>query len=260
MKNAVRKVHKKLPFWFVGLILTLVGIILLFSSNTIEDEFYSTFLTQLASVIMISGIFSLINTMFLNQSITTEVLEKFNLSESINRTGLKEINTLYNEIPFKKYFEKKLDEIIIIHSYGLTWTNNYEDYIKRQVSENNCKITVIILSENSGFAKPLAEHYNTDLRGLKNKINEVVESWKSINKLSKNNNISLYKSKSLPSYSLYKFDNDIISIYNPLSKDKTKSLNSILITKNNEEKSMYNSFMEDVEKLISQSENINLGS
>lgn len=256
MKNRIRKIRKVLPYWLVGLVLLLAGIILIFYSEKIENEIWKSGIEKLATAITITGIFSLINNLFLSFNLIEIILEKIKLNTDINDSGLIRVFNRFNKINFLDYFDKEIDEIDIAHTYGRTWTRQYEDELKNQVQNNDTKIRVVLQNPDSKFVSGLASHYGTTPDALKKMIEGTIHIWKEIrNSVSKKSNIELYLADMLPSYSHYRFDDAIITIVNPKSKGKTKKLNAFSCKNQKAENTLYYNFHYDFKQLITNSKN-----
>lgn len=257
---------KNLPYWLVVVIILLIGIGLLY----IDEKFFndnspliSSVLNKASTAIIITGLFSLLNTIILRKNLINLIYNKIRLKQGIDEVGVIDLFTDIRDIDFREYFKNCKKEIDILHVYGQTWTSNHEQAIVDALNKRKCKIRVIILSEESPFIGGLASYYGYKEEKLKKKIQEVKTIWQHIlgrvNNKSSKKKLIVYQVNMLPAYALYRFDDILIKIDARLiSKSKTKELNSLICQENEFSPSYYSNYKRDFDLLTSDLSTIEL--
>ncbi len=150
-----------------ALILGLVGVLMLFLCELIGDGIIKNLVSEIGSAILISGILGIIDEYVLKEGLVELILEKINIRDEVNKTGLEEIVSGITEINYKYYFKNAKKNIDIIHIYGRTWTNNNIDEITDRILRTNCKVRVILVNPESKFVPGLEEHFQYESGKLK---------------------------------------------------------------------------------------------
>lgn len=158
----------------LSLICAVVGILCMWLGNDLIEN--------VGSVLLISGIYTIIDNMFLKESLIDLVVKKVKLDREIDDTGLTQIDSTLTNINYKDYIENAQNNIDIIHNYGRTWTTNNFDFIKNTVMNKECKVRVVLLNPESLFVSALERHYGYSDGRLVDLIKEVTEKWKSLDK------------------------------------------------------------------------------
>lgn len=261
------KQNYKQMYTIIALGTATVGLILIVMSNLINSGFIATSLQNVASALIIAGIFSLVNEYMLKDKLVELVLDKIHLKESIDKTGI--VSILYNisDINYKTFIKGSTKKIDIVHVYGRTWTsNNLDDLREKYLSSSfNVEIRVILVSPDSPFIDGLAASYGTTTDELRKTIENMLNIWKELYHLKTNRNhrkskgsLKLYFHKGFPSHSLYRFDDKLIFVQSRLSKGKTKKLATMVTTKTGKQESLYNTFLDDIDTLVQEAEEVSL--
>mgnify|MGYP000388757183 CR=1 FL=1 len=250
---------KNLRYWLVVLVILLIGIGLLYIDEAFVGEnnkLVSSILNKAATAVIITGLFSLLNTIILRKNLINLIHNKIKLKQGIDEVGVIDLFTDIRDIDFRDYFKNCKNEIDILHVYGQTWTSNHEQAIVDALNKKKCKIRVIILSEESPFISGLTNYYGYNEEQLRKKINEVKNTWQNIlgrvNGKSTKKRLKIYEVNMLPAYALYRFDNTLIKIDTRLiSKAKTKELNALICIDNEFDPSYFSNYMRDFNLLLS---------
>ncbi|MBE6805648.1 MAG: hypothetical protein E7526_03870 [Ruminococcaceae bacterium] len=253
---------------------TIVGLILLFIK---EPEF----LGDIGSILLISGVYSILDSYFLKQSMTDMIIEKINLDKAVDDTGLVDIGSNLRNINYQKYFEEAKKNIDILHVYARTWTTNNFDFIKDTVMNNECRLRIILLNPDSPFVSALETHYDYQPGELKKYINEVVSQWKKLAyeleikkryftdkkyrkknrksyKTNKCGTIELYFNNGQPTNSIYRIDEKIIMVSTKTSKDKSIRAPYFIYCNNKIENNVFSMYVKEIEKVIDEGEKVEL--
>lgn len=265
MSKAKSKVDKEtLIFWLKIIGLILGGFVFILLSQIATIEFWKASFSNIASAILVAGILTAIDEKLIKDNLVELILDKLNLKRGIDQTGIEEVFTDISEIDYKYYFKYAKRSIDIIHVYGRTWTSNNEDEIKDKLLNSNCNIRVIIASPESPFINGLAFYYGMTPDKLKYRIEEVTTTWKKIyaKKISRRkteSTLELYYHKGQPSYSLYRFDDKIVTVHNKVANSgKTKKLPTIVCKNTRRQDDLYSSYLDEINELVLQSEKVNL--
>ena len=245
----------------------IIGILCMWLGNQL--------VSNIGSVLLVSGIYTIIDNMYLKKSLLELVIQKVSLDKEIDDTGLIKIDSVLTNIGYRELFEKAASNIDIIHNYARTWTTNNFDFIRNTVMNKECRLRVVLLNPESPFVPALEKHYGYAEGHLAELINEVTEKWKSLycdveekRKVCSKKKSSTYKNKHYgsvelyyfngqPTNSLYRIDNRIVVVNAKNSKEKSVFL-PYTIFLNNGEKGLYNVYLKEIETIIKEAEKVDL--
>lgn len=257
----------------IALVLTVIGLICLTRDNN--------YCQSVGSILLISGIYSIIESYYLKKSMIEMVIEKVNLDKSIDQTGLIEVGCNLGNIPYQDYFKDANSTIDLLHVYARTWTNTNYDFIKDVVLNKRCKLRITLLNPNSPFAAALESHYGYQEGELKKYIQEVTLQWKKLAttveekhkyfadrayrkshktsyKTKEFGSVELYYYNGQPTNSLYRIDNKIIMVNTKTSKDRSVHIPYLIYAKNDNPACMYDVYLAEMEKVIKEADKIDL--
>ena len=172
------------------------------------------------------------------------VIEKVNLDNSIDETGLMEVGINIGNIHYQEFFFYSNSNIDILHVYARTWTNTNYEFIKDTVLNKKCRLRVILLNTESLFVPALEKHYGYSEGDLVKYINEVTQQWINLAELvaekrkyftdttyrKKNKksyrtkeygSVEIYYYNGQPTNSLYRVDDNMIMVSAKTSKDRS---------------------------------------
>ncbi|WP_312368660.1 hypothetical protein [Lachnoclostridium sp.] len=257
----------------VSLVVVVAGLICLSISND--------YVQSIGSILLISGIYSIIESYYLKKSMIDVVIEKVKLDNSINETGLLEVGANLGDIHYQDYFKSANANIDILHVYARTWTNTNYDFIKEVVVHKKCKLRVVLLNPDSPFIPALEKHYEYSVGDLAKYINEVTQQWKSLAKIVEEKHkfytdkayrrahrisyktkeygsVELYYHNGQPANSLYRIDDNLITVSTKTSKDRSVHIPYMIYKKNNNATSMYDMYLSEMDKVIEEAKKVNL--
>lgn len=251
----------------IALICAIIGILCMWLGNSL--------VSNIGSVLLVSGIYTIIDNMYLKKSLIELVIQKVSLDKEIDDTGLIKIDSVLTNIGYRDHFEKVTSNIDIIHNYARTWTTNNFDFIRNTVLNKECHLRVVLLNPESPFVPALEKHYGYAEGHLIELINEVTEKWKSLyrdveekRKACSKKKSSTYKNKHCgsvelyyfngqPTNSLYRIDDKIIVVNAKNSKEKSVYL-PYSIFSNNGEKGLYHVYLKEIEAIIKEAIKVEL--
>ena len=251
----------------VALGCAIIGILCMWLGNQL--------VSNVGSVLLVSGIYTIIDNMYLKKSLIELVIQKVSLDKEIDDTGLIKIDSVLTNIGYREHFEKATSNIDIVHNYARTWTTNNFDFIRNTVMNKECHLRVVLLNPESPFVPALEKHYGYAEGHLTELINEVTEKWKSLycdveekRKACSKKKSSTYKNKHYgsvelyyfngqPTNSLYRIDDKIIVVNSKNSKEKSVYL-PYTIFQNNGERGLYHVYLEEIETIIKEAEKVEL--
>lgn len=243
----------------------VIGLGLLFIKNSI--------INNIGSILLISGIYTILDNMFVKESLIELVVQKVGLDKEIDNTGLIRIDSTITNINYKDFFINASDNIDIVHNYARTWTTNNFDFIKNTVMNKECTLRVVLLNPKSPFVPALEKHYNYSEGQLTSLIDEVSQRWYGLyneietkKKMCKGKGSSRYKNTKCgtiemyyfngqPTNSIYRIDNKIIVVNAKNSKQQSVYL-PYYILQNNGDAGLYALYLKEIETIISESEEI----
>lgn len=254
----------KSKYFITILILIILSISILFiSSKFFYETSMNKFLDSIASILLITGVYSLFNEYILKKELIELVCNKVDLKEEIEETGLIEIFTDVHEIPYKKYIENANKRIDIVHIYGSSWTSRYKQSIRDKLIKTSCNIKVVLLSPESEFITPIENHIKYKRGDIKSKISHAIDRWDNLykeivieNKKFKKDYFKLYLHKKFPAKALYRFDDIIVvvprSCYN---NDNSSALPAYVFKNCNSNKNnLYDIYSSEIKGVIRNSE------
>ena len=135
----------------VALGCAIIGILCMWLGNQL--------VSNVGSVLLVSGIYTIIDNMYLKKSLIELVIQKVSLDKEIDDTGLIKIDSVLTNIGYREHFEKATSNIDIVHNYARTWTTNNFDFIRNAVMNKECHLRVALLNPESPFVPALEKHY-----------------------------------------------------------------------------------------------------
>lgn len=119
------------------------------------------------------------------------------------------------DVGYSYYINSVENNLEVVHFHGLTWTNWNREFLIKCLSRKSVMIRVGILSPESPFYNPYAQHIGIEESKLRDKTYEVIEIWKSIYASASSSSdetadIKIYFTLGFPAKSMYRFDDSII--------------------------------------------------
>ncbi|MCI8409690.1 MAG: hypothetical protein HFJ09_10560 [Lachnospiraceae bacterium] len=251
----------------VTLVCAIIGILCICSGNSL--------VSNVGSVLLVSGIYTVIDNMYLKKSLIELIIQKVRLDKEIDDTGLIKVDSTLTNIGYKEYYENAQSYIDIIHNYARTWTTNNFDFIRDTVMNKECKLRVVLLNPESPFIPALEAHYGYAEGHLVELNNEVTDKWKSLYRdveekreacLKKKSStyknkhcgsVELYYFNGQPTNSIYRIDDKIIVVNAKNSKEKSVYL-PYTIFQDNGEKGLYHIYLKEIETIINEAKKVEL--
>ena len=260
MKNSKLKIKYIAVAWA----LLAGGVLFLGISNMITNVNFGSFINDIGSAILISGILGVIDQYILQDSLVGLILDKLKIKESVNNTGLEELLPGMQEVNYKYYFKDAKKNIDIVHIYGKTWTNNNIDEISDRVVKGNCKVRVVLVDPESLFVPALEEHFRYENGELSKLIKDVSKMWKmkydkkqEQKKRATQGTIELYYHKGQPTNAMYRIDDRIIVVQTKTSQEKTTRMPAMIFKDTNKEDCIFNIYNREIEQIIRESKQVN---
>ncbi|MBJ8095570.1 hypothetical protein [Bacillus cereus] len=255
----------KLRFWLGIAGFIILGLILLIISQFISNNFFKNLVDDVASALLIAGTVGFISEVTLKDKMVSLILEKLQLKEQIDKTGVVSFTKDIGDIDFRFYFKAAKKQIDIVHIYGRTWTHTNLTQIKDKLRNSNCKIRVILLHPESDFISGLTSTYNCSEEEIRKRITDVENIWREIyqekqrvKRRKTQSTLDLYYTKFLPMHSLYRFDGNVIQIQAKTTPGRSGDLTTIICKENSKADNLYNKYIHEIDELIEFSELLNL--
>jgi len=247
----------------VALGLLSMGLICLFAAEYISSRVWGNVVSEIGSAILISGILGIIDEYVLKESLVELILNKMNIKDTLNNTGLEELVSGITEINYKYYFKNAKNCIDIVHIYGQTWTNNNIDEITERVVNGNCKVRVILVDPGSEFVPALEKHFEYEDGKLSRLIKEVSKVWKSKHEKKQERrkrvtqgSIQLFYHKGQPTNAMYRIDDRVIVVQTKTTREKTTRMPAMIFKDTNKKECFYNIYLKEIEQLIKESREV----
>lgn len=247
----------------VTLICAIIGILLIWLGVSIDNSLFS----NIGSVLLISGIYTVVDNMYLKKALVEMVVQKVNLKKEINDTGLIKTGSVLSNIEYQEFLENATSNIDIVHNYARTWTDNNFEFVKNTVMNKNCQLRVVLLNPNSPFVPALSKHYKCTSEDLAGRIKDACNRWSDLyhdvgKKRKEHPNkscgtVELYYFNGQPTNSLYRIDNKLIVV--TAKNSNAKSIYSpYAIYEQNDEKGLYNIYLNEIEAIINDATKVDL--
>ncbi|MBR6051343.1 MAG: hypothetical protein IKP68_09110 [Clostridia bacterium] len=231
MKTEKPKKYYKKAIYICCIFFVLLSVIL-FLIISIVSGFFQNMLNNIASVVLVSGIYTIFYEFLIKERFADEIISKVRLKNKIDSFGIGDIGFALREIDFQPYIlsAKNID---ILHIEGKHWTDEYIDIIKE--SKQKKQIRVCLLSPNSSFYEAIARHYSKSKEEMmREKTKKVTEEWKSCIS-NKRLSFSIRFFDGVPAHSIYRFDNKIIIVFSNILSDLTKKLPYMIFEKKSDD-------------------------
>lgn len=263
----------------IALVTAILGGLLIFYGTT--ELSLSELASSIGSILLISGIYSIIESYYLKKSLIDMIIDKVKLDKNIDDKGILEIGSKLSNIKYDELFTNAKEHIDIVHIYARTWTTNNFDFIKDTVMNKNCDLRIVLINPNSEFVPALEKHFGYPSGKLKELIEEVSEQWKTLfidvytkekyltdrrlrNRKSYKNkeygSVELYYYNGQPTNSIYRVDDKIVIVESKTSKAKSSSLPYIIYKDNGLDNCMYELYTKEIECIIREAEKFDLES
>lgn len=260
-----RRNNNNLSFWLMVSGLISLGFIFIFISQVVTNEFWKASFSNVASAIIVAGIFAAFNEKIMKGELIETILAKIQLKQQIHDTGIEEIFADISNIDYRAYIKSAKKNIDIIHVYGRTWTTSNLDEIEEKLLNSNCQIRVVLVDPESKFIPGLADFYGITPEKLKLKIEEVTDMWRKVKekkelrkKRKTQGSIRVYYHKGQPASSLYRIDDRIINVQNKFCGTRSKKLTTLVCKKGGKAEYIYDNFTDEIEELIKSSREVDL--
>lgn len=207
-------------FVLVPIILSVLFGLLYLNSIYVDNEIVSTILVIIATSIIVG----IINEYYLKKTTMDQMANIYNLKLSIIRSGVIDVYSCIDDITYRNYFINAKKNIDIVHSYGLSWTENKFGLLEDICKRKGMIIRVVLLSPHNSLIEGLPMQYGSDsLKQLYEKMNETLGLWKKLYKITQKSGAKLdvYYHYGNPTNSYYKFDNKIVCVANSVSHSGT---------------------------------------
>ena len=229
----------------VALALAIIGIILMWKGNSLCNN--------IGSVLLVSGIYTISDNMFLKDSLVDLVIQKVKLDKNIDNAGLVKVGTTLSDINYQELLESSKNNIDIVHNYARTWTTNNYDFVKETVTKKKCQLRVVLLNPESPFVPVLEKHYGYEDGQLVKYISEATDRWKQLAHDVKDKHkgtVKLYYFNGQPTDSIYRCDNKIVVVSAKNSKGKSAHLPYSIYQKMNGKHCLFEVYLSEIEAII----------
>jgi hypothetical protein len=201
-------------YFIVACLLIIAGLVCLVSSSYIsEPNLVKMLLDQVASVLVITGLFSLIQKYFTDRNLFKTIREMFKVHESMYETGLAEVYSESQAYNFTDMIEESKILRIILND-GNRWLTNNIVAMKERFS-NKFETELYTVDPENDFSISLAAKTNTHKEELDRKIKDtwgkIIQTWE---ESPKKGSLKIFKLRHYPTYSAFLNESTaIVSLY-----------------------------------------------
>ncbi|WP_165175275.1 hypothetical protein [Desulfovibrio sp. ZJ369] len=235
----------------IASILFVLVVISMWLSEKFPDQ--KLYFDQFSSVVMISGIWTILYDIFLKKDFLYIVKNnmclinnRINAFENIERTGLCHIESDANSFKFESFIQSNR-KITILLNDGRTWISHNEQYFEKNDHEDT-DIIFIITHPDSEMINILARKQNLTCEQIKIKIDEFIGSIKRIND-KRQNKIKVFGHKLYNPNSIFLGESEVIMSSYLVARGR--GCVPLYIYKNKGNESYYEQVKKDLNGIIS---------
>lgn len=235
--------------WFAIALAIAVACAMLLLSIVIRVTLIQILLQNVASLIGITGVMSVIFRKITILDIIEKTNEKNRVNQQITTSGLFFLSNNFNEIKYEDEIRLSKEEIDVIQIYGSTWIKKYREYLKDSIEQNNVKVNFIFLDPSAPIVKILERKFEyANEQGLSEKIKDAIELIKTLKKDIKHSaNIKIYITSMIPQYAAYRIDKKLFII--PYFNSPGRAKVPIFGFSNECQSAIFEEFMKDITKI-----------
>jgi hypothetical protein len=198
------------------LVFLSIGIILLLWSNDIEfwkeRETLRCFLRDLGSTLFVSVTLLCVWELALRRAFLNEFLDKVNLSQQINRAGLKQLVYYPKDINWDELF-LKAKEIDLLLAYGKTWRASNKYNLEKFIEQSDSHLRIVMPNPTlDHLLQEMTERFSQKTYDeLQSKIQTAENDFVCLSEEEfANGRIKLWRMNIAPVFSMYRSDDTII--------------------------------------------------
>lgn len=219
-------------------------------------EVWNNILCSIGSIVIVSGIYTVIYEYSIRNSMYYIMRKELGIKDFVDSSGVDNILLRIDNINYKALFDGVQSEIDILHSYSNSWNKANFDNIKDLLRQKkNVSIRVVLLSPESQLLPGLYRLYRKEsLDSLYYAMHQSVSDWLELKKLAENNSnkITIYYHKQIPTHSVYRFDDIIVTVSNPIPADNSLKYPTIICRRNKKySEDLYVNYKNELENVIS---------
>jgi len=168
------------------------------------------YLNELASVLLVSGVLSLLYKIFYEHDNQIRLQKLFRIHDSIEKIGLRSITSETQGFNFTDLIENS-DSLSVVINDGLRWIGNYTTSLQHRLSKKGSRTEIFTVDPDGPFLSALANKIDMKEDNLRQKI---TDSWNRLReihqKAGKKGDLKIYRLKNYPTHSLFLFDQNLI--------------------------------------------------
>lgn len=181
MISSIPRIRWRMGNLLIISILIILGLLFLIVSLFITNDFWQSFCNQLATVLLVAGVWTGIYEMFLRLDfirITDEnsdrVISHLKLSDEFRKLGLDEARADSGGYDFTHLLLHS-EELFVVLNTGRTWVSTHSDPLRRRFQDADKKTTVFLLHPDSSMLTVISRKEATPVEGVREKIAEAVQ-------------------------------------------------------------------------------------
>ena len=237
-----------------GCILIIIAMMLLWVSERFakaDPILLGNVLPALAAVIGTSGVFSIIYETLIRREQTEYVLRALELRESLLRAGLEDTFEDYLSYDFAASITSA-SRIDLFFLYGHTWIARFREELRAFTTRRKTHLRLVVPHPDNPFIDALAQHFGYTSEGVRNRICRAIEECiapVAREQLGEKSVVQIFLHSSRPSYTSYRFDDDIL--FGPYLSGKEFTRSPMF--EFSKPGVLYETFSLDLEKVIAES-------
>ncbi|MFD1775993.1 hypothetical protein [Paenibacillus rhizophilus] len=228
--------------------LIIAGLVMLvINSNIGETSVLKPYLNELSSLLLITGVLTLLDKIFTQKHQDKKLREIFRIHDSVESMGVKEIRSESQAFNFTELLTKE-SYLAVVMNDGFRWVGNNSVSLTQRFNTSTDTI-IFTLDPNSNFTNVHAGKTDVTVDSLKSKIND---TWALLQKLynesDKKGSLKLYAIKNYPTTGLFLTSERAVFTLYQASSGRT-NVPLFVIEKNSNNKSLYSFFKNDLNRL-----------
>lgn len=246
----------KQNIYFICTILIVISFAFISLSLATED-FISSFCNNVGSVLLISGVFGIINESLLKFNLSKYIISNLNINNKVIDVGIYDVLTNKQDINYKELLLKSKKTIDIVVVYDRTLIATQVDNIRLILEKKKINIRVFLLDPESEFAHGFELYYNKKNKmkyGINETKNNFIQAYESVS--NPKGKLEIYYYRAHPACSLYRFDETMVVVNGTFYKKPTKIVPIYIIENNTNKNNLFELYIGQINDLIDKSQKI----
>lgn len=256
--NFFKKV--KYQFWIALLFSIIILLVVVQNGENWFGVNVNTIIINLLSAIIASIIVGIYFDISAKEGFHNEIESLLSINSLVQKSGIKQYHLSWDSIDLTDLIKSSKNIDIYVY-YGATLFNDYQSILEEFLNKKGRTLRVFIMHENNKFLEASAALWEVSdnsysFQKVKEKLQKTLDLFQSMETNLKAQKrlkakFEVYKVKKHPvNFSFYKFDKELVIVFNKLSHHKTPKPPVIFASKSKVKESLYNRIETDFSALF----------